>query len=189
MAIKTAIILIALSLASSSAQILSRNSLQNIISPGNSENLIQLIKSASTNRCPKAPRAVYDLPGNARIISLPGNARILPESCGSRVIASEYPTRTIRDPRMVNDCAKVINPVVRDRDSLIESLVIPREIFQSLAVAAIKEPAKVCQPPAAYNPYLPVASPVSATAPLNMPPPIQSRGHFLRKIPIPPPCL
>lgn len=47
--------------------------------------------------------------------------------------------------------------------------------------------------PSFSSPFLPLASPVSAWAPSNglLPPvvPNQSRNHFLRKIPIPPPTL
>lgn len=63
---------------------------------------------------------------------------------------------------------------------------------------AYPPPAVACPPPIApaplVNPFLPAASPVSALAPptSNLLPPVvptQVRSHFLRKIPIPPPCL
>ncbi|CAG4963822.1 unnamed protein product [Colias eurytheme] len=63
----------------------------------------------------------------------------------------------------------------------------------------VREPCPVketCLPPSlpSISPFLPAASPVSAWSPptSNLLPPVipsQTRNHFLRKIPIPPPCI
>lgn len=49
-----------------------------------------------------------------------------------------------------------------------------------------------CAQSSVVNPFLPIASPVSAFSPTtsnNLPPPTQGRSQYLRKIPIPPPTL
>lgn len=188
------IVLVAMTFTKSSASVLTQSDvssvLQNILSPANTEKAMQLIQIAAS----RSNRVA--IPEIAR-----GTAcRELPARCArndylpARAVAREMPVRVIAGDsyaRVYPETVQKVQVPMREikqfvQPNLMDSLVLPREIFQAMVPKEVR-PCQALAP--AANPYLPLASPVSAVSPINMPPPTQSRGQFLRKIPIPPPTL
>lgn len=189
---KTVVIIIVAVLSSSSARLLTQSALsalQDILSPANTDKAMQILKMAAPRfktAKPERARAVAfgELPMATRYAYLP--ARLVPSNeLPVRVIASDGYTRVLGNPEVAQKVIKQVpvREIQQAQPNLIDSLVMPKEIFQPFI-----QDIGPCTP-VASNPYLPVPSPVSAMSPARMPPPTQSKGQFLRKIPIPPPTL
>lgn len=102
----------------------------------------------------------------------------------------------------VNVPLQTINVPCQNVPAPVRNIVIPASNFvvptPNIQVPCMEQPCACTYtgiaPQALVNPFLPAASPVSAIAPptSNLLPPAnlnQCRCNFLRKIPIPPPCL
>lgn len=206
------ILMVSITVSPSLARVISQSAvssiLQDILSPGNTEKTMQLLKMAASRSNKKIAipeRAVScgELQLPRRLIAsndyiptrMASNdympARVMVANEMPRVIANEGYARANPEMSIQNILSpgREIKQIVQP--NLMESLVLPKEIFQTFPAAMPKE--SLSRPyqtlPSASNPYLPIASPVSAISPANLPPPMQSRGQFLRKIPIPPPTL
>ncbi|CAK1548910.1 unnamed protein product [Leptosia nina] len=136
------------------------SALQNILSPGNTEQALQMMQMG------KRP-ALEELPVNGiRKVATP-LSQIQPTQQKVEVV-----------PRIAPNVANI--PCQKTPEVIHVPVPFP---------VPVKEP---CSSP--LSPFLPSASPVSAWAPPTsslLPPviPSQTRNHFLRKIPIPPPTL
>lgn len=111
-----------------------------------------------------------------------------------QILASVSLSRENVGSRHASDYAALYSPVPIPTNSYMPMASPSREPFLTMATPPYSPLLPMTAPnpyapTAAPNPFLPAASPLSSYLPSAMPPPTQSRGQFLRKIPIPPPTI
>ncbi|CAH4032640.1 uncharacterized protein LOC123715273 [Pieris brassicae] len=152
-------------------------SLQNIISAGNKERAVQMmqLKKPEVQAGVSGPKLVPNRPCQQNIIEMAPN---LVQNMG---------------PNLVQNVAQKVQNMA---PNLVQNLVpnLPCQRDPEVIRVPVPYPVPVQEQCSSFtSPFLPAASPVSAWSPCNglLPPviPSQSRNHFLRKIPIPPPTL
>ncbi|CAF4922838.1 unnamed protein product [Pieris macdunnoughi] len=153
-------------------------SLQNIISAGNKERAVQMmqLKKPEVQGCVSSPKLVPNRPCQQNIIEMAPN---LVQNMAPNLVQN-------MGPNLVQNMAP----------NLVQNLKpnLPCQREPEVIRVPVPYPVPIQEQCSSFtSPFLPVASPVSAWSPSNglLPPviPSQSRNHFLRKIPIPPPTL
>ncbi|XP_004924974.1 uncharacterized protein LOC101737341 [Bombyx mori] len=188
--------------------------LRQILTPSKAPMAIQAIKSAAedTGRTMFAPemiksrRVIVPSQNMFEPIAVPREREIVPLSsivpandCPIRILANEIARAPIEVRVLPNefpcDCQRTLT---RPRVECQTQSVIPfeqypvNEFYRSAPVVNYMSPQMYPERQPAGNPYLPIASPISALSTTSsnfLPPPTQARSHFLRKVPIPPPTL
>ncbi|XP_022115526.1 MAP kinase-activating death domain protein-like isoform X2 [Pieris rapae] len=160
-------------------------SLQNIISAGNKERAVQMmqLKKPEVQAGISSPKLVPNRPCQQGIIEMAPN---LVQNMVPNFIQNMA-------PKLVQNVA----PKVQNMSpNLIQNLQpnFPCQREPEVIRVPVPYPVPVQEQCSSFpSPFLPAASPVSAWSPCNglLPPviPSQTRNHFLRKIPIPPPTL
>lgn len=163
--------------------------LQEILSPTNTDRAMQLINigAAKPNYVtPEIARPCDELP--ARFAYLPAREPVRVASDYARTVA---PGTTKLRQVPVREVQRVYQPNSMAAQEPIFQTFLGEEGVRPCSVSPAFNPYLPVASPVspAFNPYLPVASPVSAMSPGTLPPPTQSRGQFLRKIPISPPTI
>ncbi|KAL0809564.1 hypothetical protein ABMA28_011097 [Loxostege sticticalis] len=165
---------------------------EDILSPANAERALQILRLAAIGS-----KLTPANPGFGLLEEIVGprflsNAVLPAKPLVPELRRLPLPRQIVSQP--VAPCQEVYPPVVAPtviQEKVYPSLPIPQPCAVGTPVVPEVYPSA---PVPLVNPFLPAASPVSAMAPPTsslLPPvnPTQVRSHFLRKIPIPPPCL
>lgn len=155
---------------------------KDVLTPTNAERALQILKMATAGvNGRKSAKALEILRGQKAGNRIP-----------QRRMASGRPIHNPAGYLQKQELPKQIVQKVAPRTPIQYN---PRLLEAQQLLPTAYQPPKVayesCPQQSNVNPFLPAASPISPFASTNFlpPTPCQSKGHFLRKIPIPPPTL
>lgn len=185
------------------------NALQNILSPANTEKALQIIQMAANRQLNNAPcveEKTSTAQPNRRIIPIGALQRMatpnqqyvkqthsqlnVPQNV--ELISNVLPIQNSPAPQNVEVISNVLP--LQNSATIMSKFTMPNQPMTRESQAPLTKEVCPYASQGLVNPFLPAASPISALSPptSNLLPsafPMQSRGHFLRKIPIPPPTL